>query len=299
MFLRHLSAKNIYLSLALSLLVAVNGNAAGYPQADFRSIAGPKGIEHVFIVVLENTDAADALAQPFLAGLAQRGAYLNKFYAQSHPSLPNYLALTSGSTQGVNTDDNVDLDVRHIGDLLEEKVKSWKSYTEDLPSGCDPTKHKKGYYRKHQPFMSYINVSQKRARCLAHIVPATQLDIDVQKGQLPNYALYVPNIDNDGHDTGVGEADTWLKQRFGRLLANPQFTRGTLFVVTFDEGDRLSLGEDNLIYTVLYGDMVRPGAQVEDQLSHYSLLRLVEDIFSLGSLGQGDQTAPQIAGIWR
>ena len=73
----------------------------------------------VMIVVLENTDYADALAQPFLGNLAKRGALLTGFYAEPHPSLPNCIAMTAGTFTGVSSNRPVNLDVRHIGHLLE------------------------------------------------------------------------------------------------------------------------------------------------------------------------------------
>ena len=87
----------------------------------------------VMIVVLENADYDEALRQPFLKQLSQEGAAFTQFYAETHPSQPNYIAMISGSTQGVFSDGNVDLDAQHVGDLLEAAGKSWKVYAEDFP----------------------------------------------------------------------------------------------------------------------------------------------------------------------
>src|SRR5690349_4032039 len=87
-------------------------------------------------VILENADYSDALAQPFFASLALRGALLTNVRAVAHPSLPNYIALISGSTQGVSTDRPVTLAAAHIGDLLEARGLRWKAYAEGYPGHC-------------------------------------------------------------------------------------------------------------------------------------------------------------------
>ena len=74
---------------------------------------------------------------------------------------------------------------------------------------------------------------------------------------------------------------------------------GTLFAVTFDENDDIfGGGGGNQVFTALVGPMVRGASNVTDHLSHYSLLRMLEDNFSLDSLTRGDAEAVPITGIW-
>ena len=247
-------------------------------------------------VVLENTNYEDALRQPFLASLARRGALLTHLTAEAHPSQPNYIALISGSTFGVTSDGNVSLDQRHIGDLLEAKGLQWKVYAEGYPGNCFLGASAGAYVRKHTPFLSFKNVQNDQARC-AKIVHASELASDVRDGRLPDYSLYVPDLQNDGHDTGVAFADRWLSATFGPLLQDPKFTQGLLFIVTFDEGKGFIFG-GNHVATILVGDTVKPGAVLDSNYDHYSLLRLVEDQLGLGSLGQGDAHATIING-WK
>lgn len=251
------------------------------------------------IVVLENTDYDEAIEQPFLRSLAGRGGLLTRFYAETHPSQPNYIALVSGSTHGVDTDGNVSLDARHVGDLLEAKGLQWKVYAEGFPGGCFLGARSDGYVRKHVPFLSFRDVQTNPARC-ARIVDASTLAHDIRGGTLPAYSLYIPDIRNDGHDTGVSYADRWLSTRFGPLLRNPRFTKGMLLVVTFDEArDIPFLPSSNHILTVLVGEGVEPGSRTDRAYNHFSLLRLVEDQFGLGNLGEEDAVAPPITGIWK
>jgi Phosphoesterase family len=250
----------------------------------------------VMIIVLENTNYDDAIEQPFIRSLARQGALLTRFLAETDPSQPNYLALISGSTHGVHDNDNVSINAPHVGDLLEAKGLQWKVYAEGYPGNCYLGDRAGDYVRKHLPFLSFSNVQTNPARC-ARIVNASQLTRDIQSGTLPNYSLYIPDERNDGHDTGVSYADEWLSTTFGPMLLDRQFTDGLLLVVTFDEGK--SSPSSNHILTVLLGDSVKPGARSGKAYNHYSLLRLVEDEFGLGTLGENDAEALAITGIWK
>jgi acid phosphatase len=251
-------------------------------------------ITHVFVVVLENTDAADAERQPFLARLIREGTYLRNYHGVAHPSQPNYIALVSGSTHGVSGDEPVTLNAQHLGDLLDRRGLPWKTYAEDYAGACDLDATDGLYARKHVPFLSFANVTNDHGRCSQHVVNANELWADVATGSLPSFALYVPNQDNDGHETGVAYADRWLENTFGPLLDDPRFTEGTLFIVTFDED---ASDTNNRVATVLWGTRVRRGAVSSTRYDHYALLRTIEEIFGTGTLGLKDETAQVIGEV--
>ena len=254
-------------------------------------------ITHVMVVVLENTDEADAVQQAYFQALAARGVLLTNVAAEAHPSQPNYIAMVAGSTYGVTDDSNVTIDVRHIGDLLEGVGKSWKVYAEDYPGNCFLGATSGYYARKHVPFLSFANVTGDPVRC-ARIVDAAELATDVNNGTLPTYSLYVPNLLNDGHDTGAAYADNWLRTTFEPLLNDKRFTDGMLLIVTFDEAEAGSPA-GNVVATILVSTTIEPGVTVSVALSHYSILKLAEDVLGLGSLHAGDATATPITGIWK
>ena len=252
--------------------------------------------DHVFIVVLENTNEADAYAQPFLRTIANQGAYLANFHGVTHPSQPNYLALTSGSTW--NADNKmVSIDTNHIGDLLEAKGKSWKVYAEQYPGNCFLNEKSGAYARKHVPFLSYKNIQSNPSRCSARIVNSDALQADIMKGRFADFSLYIPDNNNNGHNTGVAYADSRLKKTFEPLLKNKKFINGLLFIVTFDEGGKHN--DDNHIYTAFRGDSVKPGTVSNTRYDLYSLLRTIEDGLHTGTLGRNDQKAGPVTGIWR
>ena len=282
----------IVAAAAFTLAVLTSQNIAAAP-------APPPTFDKAMIVVLENTNYDAAAQQPFLASLARRGALLTNLSAEGHPSQPNYLALIAGSTFGLTSDRNVDLDGRQIGDLVEAKGLQWKIYAEGFPGNCFLGERKGDYVRKHAPFLSFKNVQSDPARC-ARVVDAKQLGRDIENGSLPNFSLYVPDLKHDGHDTSVADGDGWLATTFGPLLDDPRFTKGLLLIVTFDEDKHLALlPSSNRVFTVLVGDAVAAGSISNAACSHYSLLRTIEDALGVGTLGQNDRAAAPVTGIWR
>ncbi|MBI3553197.1 MAG: hypothetical protein HY077_11930 [Elusimicrobia bacterium] len=275
------------------VLILGSASARAAPKAE---AAGAPSFKKVMIVVLENTDYDHALGQPFLGKLARQGALLSGYYAVDHPSQPNYVALVSGDTLGVDSDKNVSLDETNVADLLEAAGKSWKIYAEDYPGRCFLDAKSGLYARKHVPLLSFKDVAGDPARC-ARIVDAAQMAADLKAGGLPDYSLYIPNLENDGHDTGADYADAWYARVFGPLLDDPAFTKGLLLVTIFDEDE--NDGGDNRIYASLYGSGVAPGAVSANRYDHYSLLRLVEDGLGVGNLGRRDSSAAAISGVWK
>jgi hypothetical protein len=261
-----------------------------------RSVAATTGkhFDRAIFVVFENTDYSDAIAQPFFKQLAEHGALLSKLSALTHPSQGNYIGLTSGALQGVTDDEDFDLNVRNIADLLEAKGLTWKVYAEGYPGHCFSGSSMNGYFRKHNPFISYTNIRTNPSRC-ANIVDASQFDKDVASGSLPNYVFYIPDIRNDGHDTGVQYADKWYARRFSALVNDRRFMEKTVLISTFDESGSES---PNHIYTSIVGPAVEPGIY-PDHLNIYSLLSLVEDNWNLATLGINDAQAKPVPDIWK
>jgi hypothetical protein len=277
------------------------GLAIGFQAQAASSRASPAlalqpSFKKVMIVIFENMDYSEVINEPFFGGLAKNGANLTQFFAEVHPSQPNYIALTSGSMQGVKNDSNIDLNVKSIADLLEAQGKSWKVYIEGWPGNCYTGSRSGAYARKHNPFVSYLNIQKDKTRCNAHLVDASALPGDISAGTLPDYSFYVPDLNNDGHDTDASFADRWYGGAFGPLLKDPKFTKDLLLVTTFDES---SLSGGQHIYTTIWGDSVVPGSAPTTKYSHYSILRTIEDVLGLGTLGLEDSKATAISGIWK
>jgi hypothetical protein len=290
--------RNLILSSIVSLILVPNAFAQMSPDSQNQKQQSNQPnlpqVKKAIVVVLENTDYDAARKQPFLNELAAKGASFSNFRGVARPSQPNYIAMTSGQTHGVRNNDNHDLDVRHIGDLLEESGKDWRVYAEGFPGNCFLGAKVGKYVRKHVPFLSYVNVQTDAERC-AKVVNATEFEKDVSRGELRDFSYYVPDLNNDGHDTGVKFADQWLRKRFSSLLSDPVFMKDTLFIVTFDEG---ALFRRNKIFTVFLGSQVKSGIKVSTEYNHYSLLRTLEEVFQIGTLGEKDSKAQAIHEIW-
>lgn len=253
-----------------------------------------KHFERVITVIFENNDYNKVMKAPFFRSLADQGANFSNIFALARPSQPNYFALTAGTTAGVDTNDDVNLDIQSIVDLLEAKGLTWKAYVEDFPGNCFKGSRSRDYARKHNPFISYTNIRENPGRC-ANIVNANEFDQDVANGSLPNYAFYVPNNKNSAHDTNIGYADRWYQQKFGPLVSDADFMKDAILVTTFDEAAKFT--QRNQIYTSIVGPAIAKGS-FRENVNLYSLLRMIEDNWSLGDLGQQDSDAQMLPDIW-
>jgi len=222
--------------------------------------------------------------------IVSRGTLLTE-YALTNPSQPNYIGLISGDLLGVSGDDDYYLSENNLVDLMEAKNVSWKAYQEHYPGNCfakNTADHL--YMRKHNPFISFNNIRNNPKRC-ANIVDASTLIKDLEANTVPQYSFYTPNMNNNGHDTGMDYTADWLYDTFlPNYLIPFNSTGNSLLVITFDEG----VPGDNRIFTLLIGKMIPPGYVDSTSYTHYSLLRLIEDNYKLGSLNRHDTRALQI-----
>ncbi len=270
---------------------------------------GGTRFDRVVIVVMENRGASQVLSDGNIASIMKQAAWFSDYHALSHPSLPNYLALVAGSTFGL-TKDHLDTAIkrRSIINRLEQKGLTWKAYAEDYPGRCLTSDSRKGsphpaasptalYTMRRVPFLAFATVQNDPARC-ARVVNAGQFMADARAGTLPNYSFYAPNLVHDGHDASLGSAASWLKQFVDTLQSSGAMDQRTLLVVVWDEGSGPDL-RSNRVLAMLLGDMVVPG-RYSTRLTHYSLLRTIEDNFGLLPVAAGDANAALVPEeVWR
>jgi hypothetical protein len=288
-------------SFALAALaVAVAAVATGVWLA-WPSDGGPAvpAFRHAIVVVFENKEQGEVAGNPeapTFAELGRRYATLSTYQAVAHPSLPNYLALVSGSTQGIESDCTSCL-VRapNVADLLERAGLSWKTYAEGLPRTGFTGASAGLYAKKHNPFLYFAGIAQNPSR-RARVVPLAQLSRDLAAEQLPDFALVVPNLCHDMHDCPVATGDQWLRRTIVPLLREPQLAGSVVFVV-FDEGATDEGGGGRVVALAL-GPLVRPGSDYDRATTHFGLLRTLEDAWGLPRLGRSAQAQP-ITGIWK
>jgi hypothetical protein len=254
-------------------------------------------IKRIIILILENEDMTETYSNPVIQDLLPISSYFPNFRAIYRPSQPNYIALVSGSNFGINTNDNYDISDTSIADLLEDHGKDWATYAEDYPGNCflGAEVNNSLYTRKHNPFISFTNITQDPIRC-AKIKDSSTFFSDWEDGKLPEFSLYIPNNKNNGHDTDITYSANWLKEKFVKNLKDQQLMQDTLFILTFDEG-KLST-PINKIFTLFIGPQVKDDYLVPQCYDHFSLLRTIEEIWSLGSLNRNDIQADIIEDVW-
>ncbi len=249
----------------------------------------------VIYIIFENENQSDVISNAYFKSMAQQGVYFTNFTASIHPSQGNYIAMVAGDNYGINHDRNVDLNVPHLGDLLETKNMSWKVYAEGYPGNCFLGSSKGKYARKHVPFLSFLNVTKNPTRC-ARIVNSSTFFTDWKASALPDFSMYVPDLNNDGHDTSIDFSANWLQKNFDAAFHDADMMKDTLVVLTYDESTYTG---KNKIYNTFLGPMLQPGVEVSTDHSHFSVLRMIEDEWNLGSLNRNDLKAPAMQGIWR
>lgn len=240
------------------------------------------------MVLFENHSQTQIVGNPdalwFNAQLS-RGAYLSSSVAVAHPSLPNYLALWSGSTQGVTDDScNYTFTTPSLGQQLTAAGLSYLGYAENLPSaGSTVCTASGGYARKHAPWAYWPSDA-------SHGTPYTAWPTDFST--LPKVSFVIPNLCDDMHDCSVKTGDAWAMAHLQPYL-DWAATHNSILITTFDENDGSS---GNHIYTVVEGAHVRT-ASFGEAVNHYRVLRTVEALCGLPGIGNASAQTP-ITDIW-
>lgn len=238
--------------------------------------------------IIGNSDA------PYLNSLINKYSLATNYSAMNHPSLPNYLAITSGSTDGITTDCNPPsagciVNVVNIADEIQSSGRTWMEYAESMPSNCY-TLNSGNYATKHNPFIYYSDIINNKPRCNAHVVAYNQLSIDLkQLKTTPNYAFITPNLCNDMHSCSIATGDSWLATNVPMILNSKSFTsQKSLLVITWDEG---YIGDNN-VATIFAGSAAKNHYKTNSAFNHYSLLHTIEYLWKLKPLTNNDKEAP-------
>jgi hypothetical protein len=323
--------------MRLRVLFAVTvaaGALAAFAQV---SVAGSRtdGVPrfgHVFVIIGENTDYQHltATSAPYLmTTIRPSSAWFTNYYAATHWSQANYVALTSGQfTQCEQKDlgyacrDAVD----NLFHQLDGAGMSWKVWLEagtakcDTGSGGSCTSNEPcpltGFYTTGNPPIDFTDISYDE--CLADDVPAGTADdgmatfnADLASGNVGDFNFVVPNGCHDGEaqckplNDRYLQFDEFLAREIPLIEKSPAFGDDGVIVVTYDEDQRMGglaakngLGSGGHIATALISPLVRPGEYADTTYS-YSTLRTIQDGFALGPyLGSVAQVGP-LPVVWR
>jgi phosphatidylinositol-3-phosphatase len=235
---------------------------------------------HVFVIVMENHSAQQALSGSFIASIASTQGVASDYHAVSHPSVPNYLALTSGSTWGITDDSYRVLPRRDIGTELTDAGVSWRAYMDGLTgAGCldSPVPYDPG----HNPFAFYGGA------CPSNVVPLGTLAGDLSQ-HTPSFVWITPDRCHDTHDCDVAAGDAWLQQQVGQITASDAWKSGGVLFITWDEDDE---NGDNRVLTLVVAPHTRHVVSSKPY-THYSLLATVEDLLGVKRLGEAAAATP-------
>lgn len=240
---------------------------------------------HVVVVMEENHSYNDIIGNtsqaPYMNSLASQGALLTSSFAVTHPSEPNYMALFGGSTFGL-TGDTCPFSAGSAANLGSELLaagKTFKGYSEGLPSTGSTVCTSGAYARKHSPWINYTNVPS------ADSVPFSSFPTDYNN--LPTLSFVIPNLNDDMHDGTIKQADTWLNNNIS-AYATWAKANNSLLIVTWDEDDST---ENNQIPTMFVGANVVPGHYSEN-VNHYNVLSTLEQFYGLNKVGASATAAP-------
>jgi acid phosphatase len=281
-----MSVRRITVAAATLALLGA-GLTAAAPQA--QAAASVPRFDHIVLVMFENKASSQITSSsaPYFTSLAGQGAKFSQAYAITHPSQPNYIALLSGSTQGVTSDA---CPKTFTGENLAHQVGAagltFTGYSESMPSdgytGCSSGT----YMRKHNSWVDFGNVPSSANLTYARF-PASSA-----YASLPTVSFVTPNMCDDMHDCSISTGNSWLQSHLD-AYAQWAKTHNSLLIVTFDEDNSLSL---NHIYTAFVGAHVPPGTYSE-KITHYTVLRTIESAYGLSAIGGAASVSP-ITDIW-
>lgn len=277
-------------------------------------------IEHVILIMLENKNyqyIIGSSSAPYINQLANNYALATNYYGIQYPSLPNYIAVTSGSNGGITTDclngpapGGCETSDTNIFTLLQNNGLTWKAYEESMPSACYKSDYGDlstgGYIVHHNPIPYYTDLSSV---CSQNDVPLGNVGAKtgafftaLGSNSLPSFSFVTPNSCDDMHNCGVSNGDTWLSELVPDIINSPSYST-TVTIITWDTGDCSSPCNQNAngggqVATLVIGpsNLVNYG-KFNTFYDHYSTLATIEDIFNLGNLGRNDASAAPMSAI--
>ena len=247
--------------------------------------------DHVVVVIEENRSFLQVMDPgnqgSYIHALAKRGMLLTRSFGVTHPSQPNYLALFSGSTQGVtNNICPLSFDSDNLASALLDAGLSFASFSDSMPESGDLRCKSGAYQRKHNPVANWQGTR----------LPASTnkrfVDFPTDFSKLPTISFVIPDLVNDMHDGSFSDADNWLKLHISPYV-DWAMKNNSLLILTWDEDHYQS---NNRIVTILVGPMVRVGKS-DQIINHYNVLRTLLDLYDLPPVGESSVADP-ITGIW-
>lgn len=267
------------------------------------SFAQVPQVNHVFIVVEENESFSQIIGNPtmpYLNSLANRFGLATNYFANTHPSIGNYLMLTTGqilTNDDSQTPSSFPVTVDNIIREILAAGKTWKDYAESLPSVGYLGGNSGQYAVRHNP-IPYFSDVQNSPQQQQNVVPFEDPNVgfahDLANNTLPNYSFIAPNLCNDAHDCPVSTADTWLRNNIDPLVTSPLFQTDGILVIVFDEGSDNANGGGQVVWVVV-SPKAKTAFQSTNLYQHQSTLRMMAEAIGLKSFPGAAATAQDMA----
>jgi acid phosphatase len=303
--MRRLTATALIALVVLGLTlgaVAGSGSGSPVPSSPRRSVV----LNRIAVLVLENRSWGDVMGNPsapYLNSLARRGALETHYYAITHPSLPNYIALTTGGHKNVNGDcTTCRSSGRSLANQLEAAKISWRAYFESMRNPWTTSLVPGAAYNPHYNPFAYTE-TLRAPDPTADVTSFAALQRDLEQRALPRFAWIAPNVWHDGHNGKLATVDAFARRLVPEIVAGLG-PRGVLFI-TWDEGRRSDTQGAHgrgggHIPLLAVGPQARPGARVTVRANHYALLRTIETALRLPLLGHArEASTPLLDGLLR
>jgi phosphatidylinositol-3-phosphatase len=259
--------------------------------------AHPVSYSQVIWLWMENhsyEDIVGSSSAPYLNSLARACGLATNYHNITHPSLPNYIAATSGlggqALQPFQGDCNPSASCSTDAMSIFAQVASWRAYEESMPVACD-RQDSGDYAARHNPPLYYSSL----AGCPQRDLPLTTLSSDLTTNSLPAYSFITPNLCHDTHDCSVSAGDQWLASEVPQILDSRAYRAGhAVLFITWDEGEggsasHCATNESDVgchVATLIVSPSTPAGQRSGELFNHYSLLRTTEDLLGLSPLDQ-------------
>jgi phospholipase C len=258
--------------------------------------------KHVLWIFMENHSYNSVIGSPeapYINSLARECGLATNYHNVTHPSLPNYIAATSGLALAQLSPYTSDCDPSGNCTTNTEGIfaqgESWKAYEDSMPSNCDRS-NVGDYAVRHNPPTYYTTLSG----CSTFDVPYSQLGADLASNALPAFSFITPNLINDMHDGTLADGDMWLANHVPTILDSHAYRDNTTAIfLTWDEGEGGSSNDCAAnttdggchVATVVISPSTGAGTRSADLFNHYSLLATAEEMLGLPKLGQAAASA--------
>lgn len=286
-------------------VTASQATAAGSSSRPCGTESKPGTYKHVIWIFMENQSYGTIIGSPqakYINAVAGECGLATGYHNVTHPSLPNYIAATSGlpysALHGFLPDCGPGGSCQTPARSIFAQGETWRAYDESMPSACDRA-NAGNYAVRHNPAVYYTTLRG----CASSDVPYSQLAADLAHNRLPAFSFITPNLIDDMHNGTVAQGSAWLSRNLPVILGSSEYRNGsTVVFVTWDEGEggHYAAGEQCAtntsdvscrVATLVISPSTKQGTRSGALFSHYSLLATTEQLLHLAKLGLAGSAA--------